>query len=260
VPAVTSVLINLVRNGDLVQVGKDVLHLGISVGALVASQVVEPGPLVEEIVDNRADDNDTDGVSPDDDGSDDAGVAVVGEELVVIKRISWLSCSTSQPAEDTEEGCENIDTEDGADELPGWPCVSTTSDEDEPIFSQGNFKEENALDSTEVVNDTSVGKEHGTADDPGAESEHYTQNNGDDPDLGQLPLDGALFEVSIIVSYGNGGQISEQGKEDNKIGSDGLADDNHGGDQVDFQVETQSDTVLDISLHTLENLAGDLDG
>jgi len=40
VPAVASMLINLVGDGDLVQVGKDVLHLGISVRALVASKIV----------------------------------------------------------------------------------------------------------------------------------------------------------------------------------------------------------------------------
>ena len=66
--------------------------------------------------------------------------------------------------------------------------------------------------------------------------------------------------MSIVISDGNGGQISEQGKEDDKFGSDGFADDDHGGNEVDFQVETESNTVLDVCLHTLENLASDLDG
>ena len=116
------------------------------------------------------------------------------------------------------------------------------------------------MDAAEVVDDTSVGQEHGATDGPGSQGEEYTEDDGDDPDLGQLPLDRAGLEVCIVVSDGDGGQISEEGEEDDEIGSDGLADDDHGGDEVDFQVETEGNTVLDISLHTLENLAGDLDG
>ena len=183
-PAVTSVLINLVRNRDLVQVREDVLHLGISVGALVASQVVEPAPLVEEVIDNSADDDDTDGVSPDNDGGDDRGVAVVGEEPVVVVWIACLSKSIAQPAEDTEESGEHINTEDGSDQLPGWPGVASAGDEDEPIFCERDFQEKYALDGTEVADNTAVGKEHGTADNPGTESKEYTQNDRDNPDLG----------------------------------------------------------------------------
>jgi len=41
-PSVGSMLVLLVCDGNLVQVGEDVLHLGISVAALVTSKVVEP--------------------------------------------------------------------------------------------------------------------------------------------------------------------------------------------------------------------------
>ena len=65
---------------------------------------------------------------------------------------------------------------------------------------------------------------------------------------------------TYIVGDGNSSQISEEGDEDNELGTDGLVDDDHGGDEVKLKMETESNTVLDISLHTLENLASDLDG
>lgn len=66
--------------------------------------------------------------------------------------------------------------------------------------------------------------------------------------------------MCVIVCDSDGCQISEQGQEDNELGTDSLADDDHGGDEVDFQMQAESDTVLDICLHTLENLTSDLDG
>jgi len=65
---------------------------------------------------------------------------------------------------------------------------------------------------------------------------------------------------TYIVGNGDGGQISEEGDEDNEVGADGLVDDDHRGDKVKLEMETESNTVLDISLHTLENLTGDLNG
>jgi hypothetical protein len=91
-----------------------------------------------------------------------------------------------------------------------------------------------------------------------------------------LPLDGAGFRVGVlgklagihkelcsntyVVGNGNGGQIGEQGDEDDELGTDGLVDDDHGGDEVQLEMETESNTVLDVRLHTLENLTSDLDG
>jgi len=155
-PAIGSVLVLLVGDGDLVQVSEDVLHLGVSVAALVTSEVVEPCPFVEEVVDDGNDDGDTDRVTPDNDNGDNAGVSVVREKAIVVSGIGLLSSTSSEPAENTEEGSKDIDTEDGADELPGRPGVASTGDEDEPVFSEGDFEEENALDTTEVVDDTSV--------------------------------------------------------------------------------------------------------
>lgn len=66
--------------------------------------------------------------------------------------------------------------------------------------------------------------------------------------------------MGVVVRDGNGGKIGEQGEEDDEIDADGLVDDDHGADEVDFQVQAEGDTVLDICLHALEDLTGDLDG
>lgn len=109
------------------------------------------------------------------------------------------------------------------------------------------------------MDDTTVGEPKGATEDPGADGEQCTQNNGDDPDLGQLPLDRTTFEVGVIVGDGDGGKISKESEEDNQVDTDSLVDGNHRRDEVKLQVQAKSDTVLDISLHTLEDLAGDLD-
>lgn len=70
-----------------------------------------------------------------------------------------------------------------------------------------------------------MGEEHGTADDPGTNGKEYTEDDGDDPNLGKLPFDGTLLVVSVIVSDGDGGQIGEKGKEDDELDTNGLVDD-----------------------------------
>lgn len=183
VPSASSEIVLLVGNGDLGQVGEDVLHLGVCATALGAAKVVEPCHAVHEVVDDSDDDRDTDGVTPDDDDGDDGSVAVLRQESVAGDWVGGLACSTAQPTEDGEEGRENVDTKDGANELPGWPGLTTTGDEDEPVLSEGDFEEEYTLDGAEVVDDTTVGEEESTTDDPGTESKKNTEDDGDDPDL-----------------------------------------------------------------------------
>jgi hypothetical protein len=65
---------------------------------------------------------------------------------------------------------------------------------------------------------------------------------------------------TYIVSNCDSRKIGKKSDEDNKLGADSLINDDHGGDQVDLEMQTQGDTVLDVRLHTLENLAGNLDG
>ena len=78
---------------------------------------------------------------------------------------------------------------------------------------RGDFQEENLLDGTEVLDDTAVGQEEGATDDPGRESEQtYPRNDGDNPDLWQLPFDGTGFEVGVVVGDSDGGQDQRTGQ------------------------------------------------
>jgi hypothetical protein len=66
--------------------------------------------------------------------------------------------------------------------------------------------------------------------------------------------------ATYIVSNCYSGKISEKSDEDDELGADSLVNNDHGCDQVDLEMQTQRDTVLDVRLHTLENLSGNLDG
>lgn len=253
--------VGLVLQSKLGEVADDVLHLGVVVGTALATDVGKGGDGVEEVVDDGDDDGNTDGVAPDDNNGDDVGVAVEGlDELRHGVVEGNLVRVAGEPTEDTEEGSEGIDGTDGDDELPRGEGLTATGDEDEPVLSEGDLKEENLLNVTPVLHDTTVGNVHGSTDDPGGEGKKHTENSGDDPDLGKLPLDGTLLGVSVVVGNSNGGQIGEEGDEDDELRADGLVDDDHGGDKVDLQVQAEGDTVLDVGLHALENLTSLLDG
>ncbi|KAG2024738.1 hypothetical protein GB937_003437 [Aspergillus fischeri] len=245
-------------DSQLGEVGNHVLDLGVSLGAGLAAEVVKGGNDGEDVVDNGNDDSDTNRVTPDDNDGDDVDIAVNGE-LGVAGR-AGLAVVTGEPAEDTEEGGKHIDNEDGANQLPRRPGLTTTGDEDEPVLGKGDFKEDHLLRRTEVLDETTVVQEEGSTHNPGGTSKQDTEHDGDDPDLRQLPLDRAHFVVGIVVGNGDGGQISEQGDEDNQLGVEGLINDDHGGDKVDLKVETEGNTVLNVGLHTLEDLTGKLDG
>lgn len=254
----TGRLISLMLNGELLESSEDVLNNGVLLLAVLAAEVVQPGDLVKDEVDNGNEDGDTERVQPDDDNGDNVGPAIV-TLLGKVDGVVDLG-STRQPAEEGEEGSHDIDTKNGADELPRGPGAATTGNEDQPVLSKSDLKEENLLDRAEVLDDTAVGEVHGSTEDPGTEGKQYSENDGDDPDLRQLPLDGTGLVVGVVVSDGDGGQISEQGKEDDQVDTDGLVDDDHGQSQVDLKVETESNTVLNVGLHALEDLARGLDG
>jgi len=169
-PSVVAMFINLVLHSDLGEMGNDVFDLGISLGALGTSEVVQPCQLVKHVVGDGADDNDTNGVTPNNADSDNRGVAVLGKTGVLGNWVGSLTSVATQPAEDTEEGCENIDTADSADELPRGPGLTSTSDEDEPVLSERDLEEEHSLDGSEVVNHTTVGEEERSTHNPGTES------------------------------------------------------------------------------------------
>ena len=223
----------VVLNSDLREMADDVLNLGVLDRASLASKVVEPGPVAEQVVDDGDDDGDSDGVTPDNHNSDDIGVSVESEDTLLALDVDGvLHNVTGQPAEDTEEGGKNIDTEDGANQLPSWKSLKTTGDEDEPVLGERDLQEEDTLDVTVDLDESTVWQEHSTTENPGTESEESTENDGDDPDLWQLPLDWTLLEVSVIVSDGNSGQISEKSDEDDELGAHGLVDNDHGRDEV----------------------------
>lgn len=252
-------VVTLVLNGHLAELGDDVLHECVGLGALLAAQVVKRGHARHDVVDNGNDNDDSNGVAPHDHNGDDVG-ATIGRQGGGQR--GWgglLACTAGEPTKDTEEGGEDIDTENGQNKLEGGVGLEATGDKDEPVLSKRDLQEENTLDGTVVLNDTTVGEPKGATEDPGAHGEEGTQNDGDDPDLGQLPLDGTTLKVGVIVGDGDGSKISEQSEEYNQVDTDGLVDGNHGRDKVKLQVQAKSDTVLDIGLHTLENLAGDLD-
>jgi len=111
-------LILRVLNGNLGKMGKDVLHVGVGAVALGTSKVVEPRPVVHQVVNNGSDDGDTNGETPDNNNSDNAGVTVLGEKGVLGNWVRWLTSTAAQPTEDTEEGSNDINTEDGTNQLP----------------------------------------------------------------------------------------------------------------------------------------------
>jgi hypothetical protein len=255
----STVLVDTVLERQLAESRDHVLDVRVLPVAVLATEGVEPWDGVEQVVDDGDDDRDTNGVSPDKDNGDNVDPAVITELAVDGGRVGLVR-STGHPAEEGEDGSKSVDTQDGDDELERGESLAATGNKDQPVLSKSNLEEEDGLNGTEVDNDTTVGKEESSTDDPGSESEQETKDDGDEPDLGQLPLDRAGLRVGVVVSDGDGGQISEEGKEDNELSTDGLVEDDHGGDEVDFQVQTESDTVLDVRLHTLENLASSLDG
>jgi hypothetical protein len=182
--SVISVLTDLMLNSQLANMGQDVLHLGISVGSADTSDVVEPFDLVQQIVDNSNDDSNKDGVTPNNNTGDNAGASVSAQEKDVGGGwVTWSVTIGGQQTEDTEESRNNIDTENCGNQLPRRPGVGTTGDEDKPVFSERDLEEEDTLNVSEVLNDTTVWKEQSATNDPGSHGKKYTENDGDNPDL-----------------------------------------------------------------------------
>jgi hypothetical protein len=254
-----TVLVLAVLKRQLAKRGNHVLDRRVLAAAVLAAESVEPCDAVEHVIDNGDNDGNTDRVGPDDNDSDNVSPSIL-TELAVVGRGVGLVVFTGHPAKDAEDGSKSIDTQNSDNELEGGEGLAATSDEDQPVLSKGNLKEEDRLDSTEVLDDTTAGDEERTTDDPSTESKQETEDDGDEPDLGQLPFDGTLFGVGVVIGDSDGGQIGEQGEEYDELGTDGLVEDDHGSDEVDLQVQAERDTVLDVGLHTLENLAGGLDG
>ena len=250
VPRIT-ILVGAALERQFAEGRNHVLNGRVLAVTVFAAELIEPRNAVEQIVDNGDDDGDTDRVGPDDNNGDNVNPAVFAKFHIMRSGVG-LIIRARQPAEEAEDGSKDVDSQDSTHKLEGRQRLAATGDEDEPVLSEGDFKEEDGLDSAKVLDNTTTGQEEGATDDPGTESEEQTKDNGDQPDLGQLPFNGALLRVGVlvyistckirvnggadIVGDGDGGQIGEEGKEDNELNTDGLVDDDHRGDEIDLQM------------------------
>ena len=224
---------------------------------LAVHKIVEALATLEEIVDTAHDAEDTEGEDPDTDDSDDAGLA------------------TNEPTEDTEEGGEDVDNQDSTRQLPrgnGRPEGTVgTGDEDQPVLGKRDLEEEDLVADTEVLDDTTADtltivertvlvREHGGEGDPGTDGQDDTEKDGHTPELGQVPLDGSLAEGRVVVGNGQGGNISENGDEDNELEVERGVQDGDPQTQEDLEMERKGDTVDNVGVHAVENLARSLEG
>lgn len=210
-------------------------------------EVVEASASLEEVVETTHDGEDTEGENPDTNNSDNAGLLA------------------DEPTKDTEQGGNDVDNQDGTAELPrrnGRPERTVgTGDEDQPVLSEGDLKEDDLVDVTEVLDDTTVlaTSVHGGEGNPGTDGEDGSEENGHTPELGKVPLDGSLGVRGVIVGNGQGGDISENGNEDDQLNVQGTVEDGDPETKEDLHVQRQGDTVDDVGVHAVEDLARSLE-
>lgn len=101
---------------------------------------------------------------------------------------------------------------------------------------------------------------HGGNSNPRADGEDNAEQDRHAPELGQVPLDGRLAVGSVVVGDGEGGDISENGNEDDELDVQAAVEDGNPQTQVDLEMDRQRDTVDDVGVHAVENLAGGLEG
>ena len=120
--------------------------------------VIEASGALEEIVKASEDAENTKREDPDTEDGDDRGLAA------------------NKPTEQGEERGDQIHSQNSTSQLPGgnWRPERTigTSNEDQPILSQGDLKEEDLITSTKILHYTPIlrANEHGGKCDPGADS------------------------------------------------------------------------------------------
>ncbi|KAH3668242.1 hypothetical protein OGAPHI_001996 [Ogataea philodendri] len=89
------------------------------------------------------------------------------------------------PSEQGEHSCNDINDEHSTRQLPRWhgrpEWTSGSGNENQPVLSQGDLQEQDTIDGTEVLDDTSLWQEHGGQGDPGSDSKNDTHNNGHTP-------------------------------------------------------------------------------
>lgn len=163
-----TVLVLAVLKRQLAEGSNHVLNRRVLAATVLATESVEPLNAVEQVVNDGDDDGNTDGVSPDNDNGDNVNPAVITEPAVDRGRVGLVWCA-GHPAEKREDGRESVDTQDSDDQLEGGEGLAATGNEDQPVLSESNLKEEDGLNGTEVLDDTTVGQEKSTTNDPGTE-------------------------------------------------------------------------------------------
>lgn len=156
-------------NGELVEVDQDVLEVGVLLVAVLAAEVVDPVDALQTIINDGDEDDDAQRVQPDDDDGDNVGPAV-GR---VVKgrgrrRPHDAAAAARQPAEQAEDGGDDVDAQDGEAELPRRPRLAAARHEDEPVLRQRHLQEEHLLDGAEPLDDAAAAQEHGATSDPGS--------------------------------------------------------------------------------------------
>jgi hypothetical protein len=150
----------------------------VALRRLAMHEVVKARAALHEVVETTHDTEDTEGEDPDTDNTNDVGAA------------------GAEPTKDSEKSSKNIDDQNGAGELPrrnGRPERTVgTGNEDQPVLGQGDLEEDNLVDITIVLGDTTVlaTDVQGGKGNPGTNGEDNTEKDGHTPELGQVPLDG----------------------------------------------------------------------
>lgn len=70
--------------------------------------------------------------------------------------------------------------------------------------------------------DAPVPEQKRPADEPRRAREQEAEHGGDEPDLGQLPLDGRCSERRAVVRDRDRAQVREEREEHDEVGPDGL--------------------------------------
>jgi hypothetical protein len=101
-------------------------------------------------------------------------------------------------------------------------------------------------------------REHSGKSDPGTDGENDTEEDGHTPQLRKVPLDGRFAEGSVVIGDGQSSDISENGNEDDQFEVQRGVKDGNPKTEENLKMEGQRNTVHDVGVHAVENLAGGL--
>ena len=111
-----------------------------------------------------------------------------------------------------------------------------------------------------VFDDALFAAEEGGEAEPGAAREDDPKNDARAPQFREVPFDGDFGKGSIIVRNHQGGNVGENGNEDDVLEVEGFIEDGDPETKEDFEVEGKRDTVDDVCVHSVEDLPAGLQG